>query len=152
MKKFWIFIVNVAIGLTLAIQVLIHPTLDSSSKTMYLVAAVIFINWAIFTWLAYSSAMKEKQYTSASKASSELPKDVSRQRDQALLDVMTVAYLVVILLALISLNVLVLLEVTRTSYVVWIILAAILLPLIVAWIANRKINRHKHEKNSEIES
>ena len=71
MNKFVLFLVNVAMGLTLAIQVLIHPTLDASAKTMYLIAAVIFINWAVFTWLAYSSAMKEKRLSSESKPSAE---------------------------------------------------------------------------------
>ena len=141
MNKFVLFIVNVAIGLTLTIQVLIHPTLETSARTMYLVAAVIFINWAIFTWLAYSSAMKEKQLASASKPSLELPKDVSNHDKKTLLDVMTVVYLVVILLALISLNVLLFLELTDTTYLVWIILGAILLPLVIAWITNRSINK-----------
>ena len=141
MNKFALFLVNVAMGLTLAIQVLIHPTFESSARTMYLIAAVIFINWAVFTWLAYSSAMKEKQLSSASKPSIEMPKDDTNQRRKSLLDVMTVVYLVVILLALISLNVLVFLEKTDTTYVVWVILTAILLPLLVSWIANRRINR-----------
>jgi hypothetical protein len=108
---------------------------------MYLIAAVIFVNWAIFTWLAHSSAMKEKQLSSASKPSSELPKDTADQRRKSLLNVTTVTYLVVILLALISLNVLVFLEMTETSYVVWIFLTAILLPLLVAGIANRVLSR-----------
>lgn len=141
MNKFVLFLVNVAMGLTLAIQVLIHPTFESSARTMYLIAAVIFINWAVFTWLAYSSAMKEKQLSSASKPSIEMPKDDTNQRRKSLLDVMTVVYLVVILLALISLNVLVFLEKTDTTYVVWVILTAILLPLFISWIANRRINR-----------
>lgn len=141
MNKFALFLVNVAMGLTLAIQVLIHPTFESSARTMYLIAAVIFINWAVFTWLAYSSAMKEKQLSSASRPSIEMPKDDTNQRSKSLLDVMTVVYLVVILLALISLNVLVFLEKTDTTYVVWVILTAILLPLFVSWIANRRINR-----------
>lgn len=141
MNKFFLFLVNVATGLSLAIQVLIHPTLESSARTMYLIAAVIFINWAVFTWLAYSSAMKEKQLSSASKASSELPKDDVNQRRKSLLNVTTVTYLVVILLALISLNVLVFLEMTETSYVVWIFLTAILLPLLVAGITNQVLNR-----------
>ena len=141
MNKFVLFLVNVAMGLSLAIQVLVHPTLESSARTMYLIAAIVFINWAIFTWLAYSSAMKEKQLSSASKPSVELPKDDINQRSKSLLDVMTVVYLVVILLALISLNVLLFLEITETSYLVWIILTAVLLPLMVAWIANRSINK-----------
>ena len=143
MNKFVLFLVNVAVGLSLAIQVLIHPTLETSTRTMYLISAVIFINWAVFTWLAYSSAMKEKQLSSASKPSHELPNDDANQRRKTTLDVMTVTYLVVILLALISLNVLLFLEMTETSYVVWIILTAILLPLLVAGIANRSINRPK---------
>ena len=141
MNKFFLFLTNVALGLSLVIQVLIHPTLETAAKSMYLVVAVIFINWAIFTWLAYSSAMKEKRLTSESKPSLELPRDVSNQNKKTLLDVMTVVYLVVILLALISMNVLVFLEMTRNTYLVWILLSAVLLPLIVAWIANRTINR-----------
>ena len=143
MKKFVLFILNVAIGLTLAIQVLIHPALDSSAKITFLLAAVIFINWAVFTWLAYSSAMKEKRLSAESKPSAELPMDDANQRSKSLLDVMTIVYLVMILLALISLNVLVFLELTKTTYLVWIILAAILIPLIVTWIANKSINRTK---------
>jgi len=141
LNKFFLFLVNVATGLSLAIQVLIHPTLETSARTMYLIASIVFINWAVFTWLAYSSAMKEKQLSSASKPSSELPKDDANQRRKSLLDVTTVTYLVVILLALISLNVLVFLEMTETSYVVWIFLTAILLPLLVAGIANRVLSR-----------
>ncbi len=141
MYKFTLFLVNVAMGLTLAIQVLVHPTFEASAKSMYLIAAVIFINWAVFTWLAYSSAMKEKQLAAASKPSLDLPDDDSDKRSKSLLDVMTVVYLVVILLALISLNVLVFLEMTKTTYLVWIILAAVLFPLLVAGIANRSINR-----------
>jgi protein-S-isoprenylcysteine O-methyltransferase Ste14 len=140
-NKFFLFLINIATGLSLAIQVLIHPTLEASARTMFLIAAVIFINWAVFTWLAYSSAMKEKRLSSESKPSAELPQDDTNQRGKSLLNVMTVVYLVVILLALISLNVLVFLEMTETSYLVWIILTAILLPLFVSWIANRRINK-----------
>lgn len=141
MNKFILFLVDIAMGLSLAIQVLIHPTLESSTIMMYLIAAIVFINWAVFTWLGYSSAMKEKNLYSASKPSSELPKDDRDQRRKSLLNVTTITYLVVILLALISLNALVFLEKTETSYVVWIFLTAILLPLLVAGIANRVLNR-----------
>jgi len=141
LNKFFLFLVNVATGLSLAIQVLIHPTLESSARTTFLIAAIVFINWAVFTWLAYTSAMKEKQLSSASKPSLELPKDVANQRRKTLLDVTTITYLVVILLALISLNVLLFLEMTETSYVVWIFLTAILLPLLVAGIANLVLNK-----------
>ena len=71
--------------------------------------------------------------------------DDANQRSKSLLDVMTIVYLVMILLALISLNVLVFLELTKTTYLVWIILAAILIPLIVTWIANKSINRTKNK-------
>lgn len=145
MNMFFLFLIDIATGLSLAIQVLIHPTLEASARAMYLVAAVVFINWAVFTWLAYSSAMKEQQLASASKPSLELPKDLANQRRKSLLDVTTITYLVVILLALISLNVLVFLEMTQVSYLVWIILTAILLPLLVAWIANRGIKKSHKE-------
>ena len=143
MNKFFLFLINIATGLSLAIQVLIHPTLETSARTMFLIAAIVFINWAVFTWLAYSSAMKEKQLSSASKPSLELPKDDTNQRRKSLLNVTTITYLVVILLALISLNVLVFLEMTETSYVVWIFLTAILLPLLVAAIANQVLGRSR---------
>jgi len=141
----YLFVINVAMGLTLAIQVLIHPTFETSTKTMYLISAIVFVNWAVFTWLAYSSAMKEKRLSAESKPSAELPMDDANQRSKSLLDVMTIVYLVMILLALISLNVLVFLELTKTSYLAWIILAAILIPLIVTWIANKSINRTKNK-------
>lgn len=142
---FFLFLIDIATGLSLAIQVLIHPTFEASARAMYLVAAVVFINWAVFTWLAYSSAMKEHRLAPASKPSLGLPKDVANQRNKSLLDVTTLSYLVVILLALISLNVLVFLEMTQVSYLVWIILTAILLPLLVAWIANRRIKKSHKE-------
>jgi heme/copper-type cytochrome/quinol oxidase subunit 2 len=151
LNKFFLFLINIATGLSLAIQVLIHPTLETSARTMYLIAAIVFINWAVFTWLAYSSAMKEKQLSSASKPSLELPKDVANQHRKSLLDVTTITYLVVILLALISLNVLVFLEMTETSYVVWIFLTAILLPLLVAGIANLVLNSSRKTNNANIE-
>ncbi len=141
MNKFVLFLVDLAMGITLAIQVLVHPRFDASAKTMYLIAAIVFINWAVFTWLAYSSVMKQKQVSSTSKSASEQPKNNIDQGGKSLLNITTVAYLSVILLALICLNVLVLLEMTETSYVVWIFLTAILLPLLVTVIANRTLSR-----------
>lgn len=140
MNRFVLFLVNMALGLSMAIRVLIDPALDSSAKTMYLIAAVVFINWAIFTWLAYSSAMKEKQLAKTSKPWLKLSKDVSNQENKTLLDVMTLVYMVVILLALISLNVLAFLGIAEASCLVWIFLTAIFIPLLAAWIANRKLN------------
>ena len=144
MKKFVLFILNVAIGLTLAIQVLIHPALDSSAKITFLLAAVIFINWAVFTWLAFSSAIKEKRFAAGAKTLPGIPSDIASQRDKSLLDVTTVVYRVVILLALVCLNVLVLLDLTKPVYVVWIFAAAILLPLLTTWVANKTINKPKN--------
>ena len=144
MKKFVLFILNVAIGLTLAIQVLIHPALDSSAKITFLLAAVVFVNWAVFTWLAFSSAIKERRYASAAKPLPGIPIDIASKRGKSLLDVTTVVYLVVILLALVCLNVLVLLDLTKPVYVVWIFAAAILLPLLTTWVANKTINKPKN--------
>jgi len=147
LNKFFIFLVNIALGVSLAIQAIMHPTFDSAAKTRYLIAAVVFINWAVFTWLAYSSAMKEKQLGSASKSSAESPKNNIDHQLKSVLDVTTIAYLVAILLALIGLNVMVLQEVTEASYMIWIIVGAVLLPLAVTWIANRKVNKAKENSN-----
>ena len=89
MNFLYLFVINVAMGLTLAIQVLIHPTFETSTKTMYLISAIVFVNWAVFTWLAYSAAMKEQKLSRGAKASAELPMDDADQRKKALLDVMT---------------------------------------------------------------
>jgi len=135
----YLFVINVAMGLTLAIQVLIHPTFETSTKTMYLISAIVFVNWTVFTWLAYSAAMKEQKLSRGAKASAELPMDDADQRKKALLDVMTAVYLAVILLALICLNVFVFLELTKTAYVAGVLLTAILLPLVVSLIANKRL-------------
>ena len=139
MNFLYLFVINVAMGLTLAIQVLIHPTFETSTKTMYLISAIVFVNWAVFTWLAYSAAMKEQKLSRGVKASAELPMDDADQRKKALLDVMTAVYLAVILLALICLNVFVFLELTKTAYVAGVLLTAILLPLVVSLIANKRL-------------
>lgn len=139
MNFLYLFVINVAMGLTLVIQVLIHPTFETSTKTMYLISAIVFVNWAVFTWLAYSAAMKEQKLSRGAKASAELPMDDADQRKKALLDVMTAVYLAVILLALICLNVFVFLELTKTAYVAGVLLTAILLPLVVSLIANKRL-------------
>ena len=139
MNFLYLFVINVAMGLTLAIQVLIHPTFETSTKTMYLISAIVFVNWAVFTWLAYSAAMKEQKLSRGAKASAELPMDDADQRKKALLDVMTAVYLAVILLALICLNVFVFLELTKTAYVAGVLLTAILLPLVVSLVANKRL-------------
>ncbi len=139
MNFLYLFVINVAMGLTLAIQVLIHPTFETSTKTMYLISAIVFINWTVFTWLAYSAAMKEQKLSRGAKASAELPMNDADQRKKALLDVMTAVYLAVILLALICLNVFVFLELTKTAYVAGVLLTAILLPLVVSLIANKRL-------------
>jgi uncharacterized membrane protein YhaH (DUF805 family) len=93
-----------------------------------MIVAIVFINWAIFTWLAYSLAIKSWN-------------DPNKQGWKPLLDVTTLAYQVVILLSLIFLNVLMVIGVTDTRYLVGTIIAAIILPLIVTLIANQVIKR-----------
>ena len=139
MNFLYLFVINVAMGLTLVIQVLIHPTFETSTKTMYLISAIVFVNWAVFTWLAYSAAMKEQKLSRGAKASAELPMNDADQRKKALLDVMTAIYLAVIMLSLICLNVFVSLELTKTAYVAGVLLTAILLPLVVSLIANKRL-------------
>ena len=126
-KKF-LFFINLAIGLTLAIQALLHPTLDSGAKTAFMIVAIVFVNWAIFTWLAYSIAMKSLG-------------DPEKHDWKPLLDVTTLAYQVVILLCLIFLNVLMVIGVIDSRYLVGTIVAAIILPLLVTLIANRLLKK-----------
>lgn len=141
MYKFYLFLVNIALGLMLAILTLIQPNFDSAVKTRFLVLAVVYINWAVFTWLAYSSAFKEKQLSATAAPSPELPQDTTAKRQKRQLDVVTVACLLVIFLALVSLNAMVLLEVTAPSWLVWIILVTVLVPLLVAWITNKRATK-----------
>ncbi|NLC13959.1 MAG: hypothetical protein GX768_07955, partial [Chloroflexi bacterium] len=65
----------------------------------------------------------------------------TKQDWKSLLDVTTIAYQVVILLALIFLNILLVLQLTETSYLVGTILVAIILPLLIALFTNHKLNR-----------
>lgn len=141
MNKKYLFFINLSMGITLAIQALLHPTLESQVKTSFIIVAVVFINWAIFTWLAYSVAMKENSFPFVAKRSQNNPQDAGKQDWKSLLDVTTIAYQVVILLALIFLNILILLEVTDNSYLVGTILVAIVLPLLIALITNRILDR-----------
>lgn len=147
MNKFFLFIVNLALGVTLAILTLTQPNFDSAAKTRYLVLAAVFINWAVFTWLAYASAQKEGKPNTAPQHSAQMPHSTPSERSKALLNVVTAAYLIVIFLALISLIVLVVLEITSPTFLVWIILAAVLLPLMIAWITNASIARDKSTQN-----
>ncbi len=141
MNKKYLFFINLSMGLTLAIQALLHPTLDSQVKTSFIIVAVVFINWSIFTWLAYSTAMKENSFPFVSKATRSNPEEAIPQDWKSLLDVTTIAYQVMILLALIFLNILVMLGVTEPSYLVGTILVAIILPLLVALFTNRRLNK-----------
>ena len=141
MNKKYLFFINLSMGITLAIQALLHPTLESQVKTSFIIVAVVFINWAIFTWLAYSVAMKENSFPFVAKRSQNNPQTAGKQDWKSLLDVTTIAYQVVILLALVFLNILILLEVTDNSYLVGTILVAIVLPLLIALITNRKLSR-----------
>lgn len=128
-------------GLTLAIQALLHPTLENQVKTSFIIVAVVFINWAVFTWLAYSVAVRENSLPFVAKLSQSNPAASTKQDWKSLLDVTTIAYQVVILLALIFLNILLVLQLTETSYLVGTILVAIILPLLIALFTNHKLNR-----------
>ncbi len=141
MNKKYLFFINLSMGITLAIQAFLHPTLESQTKTSFIIVAVVFINWAIFTWLAYSVAMKENSLPFVAKPSQNKSPNAGKQDWKSLLDVTTIAYQVVILLALIFLNILILLEVTATSYLIGTILVAIVLPLLIALVTNHKLSR-----------
>lgn len=141
MNKKYLFFINLSMGLTLAIQALLHPTLDSQTKTSFIIVSVVFINWAIFTWLAYSVAMKENSFLFVSKPSPNDLQNSGKQDWKSLLDVTTIAYQAVILLALIFLNILIMLQVTDTSYLVGTILVAIVLPLFIALFTNHRLDR-----------
>ena len=141
MNKKYIFFINLSMGITLAIQALLHPTLNSQTKTNFIIISVVFINWAIFTWLAYSVAMKENSFPFVAKPSQNNSTDKEKQDWKSLLDVTTLAYQIVILLALILLNILLVMGVSDSSYLIGTIIVAIILPLLVALYTNRKLNR-----------
>jgi hypothetical protein len=141
MNKKYLFFINLSMGLTLAIQALLHPTIENQVKTSFIVVAVVFINWAVFTWLAYSVAIRENSLPFVAKLSQSNPAASTKQDWKSLLDVTTIAYQVVILLALIFLNILLVLQLTETSYLVGTILVAIILPLLIALFTNHKLNR-----------
>jgi len=125
----------------LAIQALLHPTLDPQTKTSFIIVAIVFINWAIFSWLAYSVAIRENSVPFISKPAQNRPKVTTKEDWKLLLDVATIVNQVVILLALIFLNVLIFLEVTDKSYLVGTIVVAIILPLLVTLLTNHRLNR-----------
>ncbi|MEL7637002.1 MAG: hypothetical protein AAGU03_04520, partial [Anaerolineaceae bacterium] len=141
MNKKYLFFINLSMGLTLAIQALLHPTIENQVKTSFIIVAVVFINWAVFTWLAYSVAVRENSLPFVAKLSQSNPAASTKQDWKSLLDVTTIAYQVVILLALIFLNILLVLQLTETSYLVGTILVAIILPLLIALFTNHKLNR-----------
>ena len=141
MNKKYLFFINLSMGLTLAIQALLHPTIENQVKTSFIIVAVVFINWAVFTWLAYSVAIRENSLPFVAKLSQSNPAASTKQDWKSLLDVTTIAYQVVILLALIFLSILLVLQLTETSYLVGTILVAIILPLLIALFTNHKLNR-----------
>jgi magnesium-transporting ATPase (P-type) len=106
-----------------------------------MIVAIVFVNWAIFTWLAYSVATKENKSASVSSQSQGVSQDKSRQDWKTLMDVTTFAYQIVILLALIFLNVLLVVGVTDTACLVGAILVSIVVPLLVTLVANKVIKR-----------
>ncbi len=141
-----LFFANLSLGLTLAVQALLHPALEPRSRTIYIIMVVVYLNWTIFTWLAYTVAMKENRFASITKSSQNLSGDLANQNAKSLLDVTTLAYQVVILLVLIYLNALIPLGVTDSSYIIWSIVVTIVLPLIITFLYNRKLNRQADPK------
>lgn len=141
-----LFFANLSLGLTLAVQALLHPALEPRSRTIYIIMVVVYLNWTIFTWLAYTVAMKENRFASITKSSQNLSGDLANQNAKSLLDVTTLAYQVVILLVLIYLNALIPLGVTDSSYIIWSIVITIVLPLIITFLYNRKLNRQADPK------
>ena len=133
-----LFFVDLSMGLTLGIQALLHPTLDSRAKISFIIIAIVLINWAVFTWLAYSASIKEKPLPNKVKPSQNNFPDTGKQSTASLLDVTTIANQVVVLLALVFLNILIILQVTETAYLVGTLLAVIILPLLVTFFANRR--------------
>ncbi|NLC12811.1 MAG: hypothetical protein GX768_02020, partial [Chloroflexi bacterium] len=73
MNKKYLFFINLSMGLTLAIQALLHPTIENQVKTSFIIVAVVFINWAVFTWLAYSVAVRENSLPFVAKLSQSNP-------------------------------------------------------------------------------
>ena len=140
-NKKMLFFANLSLGLTLAVQALLHPALEPRSRTIYIIMVVVYLNWTIFTWLAYTVAMKENRFASITKSSQNLSGDLANQNAKSLLDVTTLAYQVVILLVLIYLNALIPLGVTDSSYIIWSIVVTIDLPLIITFLYNRKLIR-----------
>ena len=141
-----LFFANLSLGLTLAVQALLHPALEPRSRTIYIIMVVVYLNWTIFTWLAYTVAMKENRFAYNAKSSQNLSGDIANQNAKSLLDVTTLAYQVVILLVLIYLNALIPLGVTDSSYIIWSIVITIVLPLIIPFLYNRKLNRQADQK------
>lgn len=139
--KKYLFFINLSVGITLAIQALLHPTLDPQTKTSFIIVAVVFINWAIFTWLAYSVAIRENSDPFISKPAQNRAQVTTKEDWKLLLNISTIVNQVVILLALIFMNVLIFLEVTDRSYLVGTIVVAITLPLLVTLFANHRLNR-----------
>ncbi len=144
-KKLLLF-ANLSLGLTLAVQALLHPLLDPQSRTIYLVVVVVYLNWTVFTWLAYTVAMKENRFAQASKSPQNLTGDRAGQHAKSLLDVTTMAYQLVILLVLVYLNVLIPMGVSDPPFIVWSIVLTIVLPLIIAFLYNMKLNRQADPK------
>jgi drug/metabolite transporter (DMT)-like permease len=139
--KKYLFFINLSVGITLAIQALLHPTLDPQTKTSFIIVAVVFINWAIFTWLAYSVAIREHGVPFISKLTQNRAQVTTKEDWKLLLNISTIVNQVVILLALIFMNVLIFLEVPDRSYLIGTIVVAITLPLLVTLFANHRLNR-----------
>lgn len=132
---------NLSLGLSLAIQALFHPTLETNARMIYLIVAIILANAAIFSSIAYSAAMAQSTFTIFNRGFRDIPKPEADRRWRSLLNVATYSTLIATLLALAALNLLFFLERTETGIMVWVISAATALPLIVTFGYYQAMNR-----------
>ena len=72
-RKILIYL-NISLGATLAIQALFHPGLNANIRLVYMIVAIVFVNTAIFSNLAYTAAMSESSFSFFSRKYRQLPK------------------------------------------------------------------------------
>lgn len=132
---------NISLGATLAIQALFHPALDANVRLVYMIVAIVFVNTAIFSNLAYTAAMSESSFSFFSRKYRQLPKQEADQRSKVMMEVATTSMLVSSLLGLLAANTMFFLEITQINYLIWVIAIATLLPLLIAFIYQLKSDK-----------
>ncbi len=132
---------NISLGATLAIQALFHPGLNANIRLVYMIVAIVFVNTAIFSNLAYTAAMSESSFSFFSRKYRQLPKQEADQRSKAMMEVATTSMLASSLLGLLAANTLFFLEITQINYLIWVIAIATLVPLLIAFVYQWKLDR-----------